>query len=120
MPKRYVPWIVIVACLTSWLGSQSVRGQDPAAATPAIASAVGRWQIFRADLAQTASMVGANQQRSQFSTILIDTVTGDSWILWPSDVGGKQTYVWSPIARSQPNQAAAAFPAQPIVPPAGK
>jgi hypothetical protein len=122
MPKRYVLCIVIVACLTSWLSSPNVHGQDPAAASPAIASAVGRWQIFRADLAQTAGMVGGNQvQRSQFSTILIDTVTGDSWILWPSDAGGKQAYVWSPIARSQPNQAAAAFPAVPIgVPPAGK
>ena len=119
MPKRYVPWVVIVACLTSWLGS-NVHGQDPVAASQAVVSAVGRWQIFRADLAQTASMVGANQQRSQFSTILIDTVTGDSWMLWPSDVGGKQTYVWTPIARALPNQAAAAFPAQPIVPPAGK
>jgi hypothetical protein len=120
MPKRYVPWVVIVACLTSWVGSQSVRGQDPAAAGPAVAAAVGRWQIFRADLAQTSTMVG-NQQRSQFSTILIDTVTGDSWMLWPSDAGGKQTYVWAPIGRSQPNQAAAAFPALPIgAPPAAK
>jgi len=122
MPKRYVLCIVIVACLTSWLSSPNVHGQDPAAtAGPGIAAAVGRYQIFRADLAQTAGMVGGNQPRSQFSTILIDTVTGDSWMLWPTDAGGKQTYAWTPIARALPNQAAAAFPAQPIgVQPAAK
>src|SRR4051812_4894464 len=109
MPKRYVLCIVLVACLASWVYSQTVFGQDPA-----VAGAVGRWQIFRADLAPTAAMAGTQQRNASLSTILIDTVTGDTWILWPGDAGGKQTYSWTPIDRAKPNAAAAAFPATPI------
>jgi hypothetical protein len=96
MPKRYVLCVVIVACLASWLDSPNVHGQDPAAVTQ-----IGRWQIFRADLAATSNMVG-NQARSAFSSILIDTVTGDTWLLWPSDAGGKLTYTWTPLNRPAP------------------
>jgi hypothetical protein len=106
--------MVLTACFASWADLRNTHAQE--------ASAIGRWQIFRADLAANANMVGVQQQpRSAFSTILIDTVTGDTWILWPSDVAGKQTYTWTPIEKAKPNAAAQAFPPQPIgVRPAAK
>ena len=91
-------WAVLIgsAC------SQSVAWAD----NPAPQVNTGRWQVYRADLAPGSEMQGGSQKAAVNSTILLDSQTGDTWLLWPTDIGGKRFYTWVPLEKqktSSPN-----------------
>ena len=66
--------------------------------TPVAAS--GRWQICRATM---ATDVGKDEQgsRSAINTILLDSVSGETWLLWPVEKDGDRHYAWLPILRQK-------------------
>jgi hypothetical protein len=74
--------------------------ERPALETTAPATASGRWQIYRATM---ATDVGKDEQgsRSAINTILLDSATGESWLLWPVEKDGDRHYAWIPIPRQK-------------------
>jgi hypothetical protein len=60
--------------------------------------ATGRWQVCQAALA--AEDKGGGRSFNTANTILLDSVTGDTWLLWTSE---KQQpgYVWVPLGKGE-------------------
>jgi hypothetical protein len=57
-----------------------------------------RWQIYRAELSVSAE--GKEPARGATNTILLDTATGETWILWPSK-DGEVGYSWLKLPRKR-------------------
>jgi len=60
--------------------------EPPAEPTRRPAGGPGRWQIHRAEYAYSDDDVSRNGT----NTILLDTETGDTWLMWPVD----EDYAW--------------------------
>ncbi len=86
--------MVAVIAVSDW--DSVAHGQNPAPQAN-----TGRWQIYRADLAPGSEMQGRSGAGASNSTILLDSVTGDTWLLWPTDVGGKRFYAWVPLDKQK-------------------
>ncbi len=95
MLQRHLVVYVFLAVLVGCACSQSRALAD----NPAPQANTGRWQIYRADLAPSSEMQGGSQRGAVNSTILLDSITGDTWLLWPTDIGGKRFYTWVPLDR---------------------
>jgi hypothetical protein len=102
MLHRHLIAFVLLALLVSWVYPSSHALAD----NPAPQVNTGRWQIYRADLAPGSEIQGGTQRGAVNSTILLDSVTGDTFLLWPTDIGGKRFYAWVPLDKqktSSPN-----------------
>lgn len=79
---------------------------DPASApTPPLgqsrtsnAAALGQWQIYRVEVSAPAA-AKAVDQRNSFYTVLLDSATGETWMLSPSDKDASHHFVWVRIDR---------------------
>ncbi len=69
---------------------------------PAASPALGQWQIYRIEMSSPSAPAPGNPiPRNAFYTILLDSATGETWILSPVEKDGKRRYVWSPIEREK-------------------
>ena len=93
--------LIIASALTfgllaaAWLFPQAVAAQD--APQPTVSQ--GRWVIYRVELAVGGAVDGP--ERSATNTVLLDSQSGDTWVLWPGDQQEKP-YRWVPIERPMP------------------
>lgn len=55
----------------------------------------GRWQIHRAEYSKSAD----DGKWSSVSTLLLDSETGDTWVMWPSEKDTEKWYEWKKMAR---------------------
>jgi hypothetical protein len=55
--------------------------------------AAPRWQVFHAETSMSENHFVRN-------TLLVDTVTGDTWILWTNEVGDRP-YKWVKVERGE-------------------
>jgi hypothetical protein len=57
-----------------------------------------RWEVHLAETSYSASADG--QITRAINTLLVNTATGDTWLLWPTQEGGQ--YGWLPVNKHTP------------------
>jgi hypothetical protein len=102
--RRFIaPALLVLVCLQSGLFAA-----DPAAApVPPLgqsrtlnAPALGQWQIYRVEVSPPPNSKTPDQ-RNSFYTVLLDSATGETWMLSPSDKDPTHHFVWVRIDREQ-------------------
>jgi hypothetical protein len=64
--------------------------------------ALGQWQIYRVEVSAPANSKAADQKNA-FYTVLLDSATGETWLLTPKNKEGSPLFVWVRIER-EPKQ----------------
>jgi hypothetical protein len=59
---------------------------------------LGQWQIYRVEVSSPAGSK-ASDQRNAFYTVLLDSATGETWLLTPKNKDGTPLFVWVRIDR---------------------
>ena len=59
---------------------------------------LGQWQIYRVEVSSPAGSK-ASDQRNAFYTVLLDSATGETWLLTPKNKDGAPLFVWVRIDR---------------------
>jgi hypothetical protein len=67
-------------------------------ARPMIPQPLGQWQIYRVEVS-SAAISKTPDQKNAFYTILLDSATGETWLLSPTDKDGAHHFVWVRIER---------------------
>jgi hypothetical protein len=78
---------IVVAGICYLSGASQPLAMTPTGALPT----AGRWQIHRSEMAYAMTNTDT---RSATNTILLDSATGETWLLWPTDTDGKRQYSW--------------------------
>jgi hypothetical protein len=65
---------------------------------PINAPMLGQWQIYRVEV-NSAAGGKAPDQKNAFYTVLLDSATGESWLLSPKNKEGSPPFVWVRIDR---------------------
>ena len=107
-----LPLFIAVAVALSWGNWQQhgIAADDPVPvaapplgqARPMIAPALGQWQIYRVEVSSAAG-AKTPDQKNAFYTVLLDSATGETWLLSPKNKEGSPPFVWVRIER-EPKQ----------------
>jgi hypothetical protein len=71
-------------------------------ARPMNGPVLGQWQIYRVEVSSGAGNK-APDQKNAFYTVLLDSATGENWLLSPKNKDGSPPFVWVRIER-EPKQ----------------
>jgi hypothetical protein len=101
---------VLVVALTWSNWQQHGLAADPLPASappvgqtrPMNAPVLGQWQIYRVEVSSAASSKTPDQKNA-FYTVLLDSATGETWLLSPKAKEGVPAFVWVRIDR-EPKQ----------------
>lgn len=95
MDHKWVASLLIVACAVIFFSTRS-SNQANAQAQPNPADQ--RWVVVHSEYSYTDA-AEANNYHSDV-TILLDTKTGETWMLW---VGDNDQYQWERLFKNRPN-----------------
>ena len=111
MRTPYLPLFIVIAVALAYSNWQQYGlAADPVPvaapplgqARPMNAPVLGQWQIYRVEVNSAASSKTADQKNA-FYTVLLDSATGETWLLSPKNKDGLPPFVWVRIER-EPKQ----------------
>jgi hypothetical protein len=101
-------FVAVALAFSNWQKHGLAADPVPVAAPPLgqtrpmNAPVLGQWQIYRVEVNSAASGKAADQKNA-FYTVLLDSATGETWLLSPKNKDGSPHFVWVRIER-EPKQ----------------